>query len=155
MASKMELQKVTKSWLALNLKMDRRTIDKRLSDVKPCEMSGRVEKYYLWDVLRPLANPDAELGGTHEDLTAARTRKETAAAIKLERENAIKAGEIADMADVIEGWQDLVGAFRAKMMSLPAQLGNRCANMDRGKVEDEARKLTWAALDELSREFEK
>ena len=150
--SRMELMEFSKSQLAANCKMDRRTIDKRLTGLKPHRKSGKVEFYFLAAVGPLIFNPSAELGGDHLDLTKEKAGLAKAQKIRIERENAVKEGVLADMEETVEVWQNHIGAARAKLLSLPAQLSNRCVGLDRGEIEDEARKLITAALEELSRD---
>ena len=150
--SKMELIEFSQSQLATNCKMDRRTVAKRLTGIVPHRTSGKNGFYYLSDVGLAIFNPSAELGGDHLDLTKEKAGLAKAQKLKIERENAIKAGDTADMIEVKASWQDHIGSARAKLLSLPAQLANRCAGLDRGEIEDEARKLINAALEELSRD---
>lgn len=83
-------------------------------------------------------------------LDAARTRLASAQADKAEAENAVRSGELVEIAIVKREWSDLVQAFRAKHLAIPAKVSPQLVNI--GNVSVIAARLT-AAYAEASREL--
>lgn len=80
-----------------------------------------------------------------------RQRLAAAQAEKIERENAIRRGEVVDVLEVEKEWAAFTVACRSRLLGLPAKLGPRLATItDPAKVADEIRKEIREALDELS-----
>ena len=134
MAGKMEPILFTRGQLATNCKMDKRTISKRLVGIEPSGRKGKSDLFYLWDVGRALFNPSAELGGTHEELTAAKTRESMSRTEKIDRENALAVGEIINGAEVDARIDEIGAAIGGGFRAFPAQLANRVQGLTAPEV---------------------
>jgi phage terminase Nu1 subunit (DNA packaging protein) len=97
----------------------------------------------LRDVLRTAMEQDA--------LDLARTRQHSAQADKLEMENAVRRGDLADVNDVRHAWAELVLALRAKLLTMPTKLATQLTNVsDPNIVATRLRSEVNAALLELA-----
>ena len=140
---------LTKTELAKNCKMDLRTINKRIAKVEPAKLKGKRGQWFLFQVGKAIFAPDAELGGTHDDLTSEKTRLTRVHAEKNELELKLMQKEVCSIPEWEAEAADFLGACRAKLLSLPAQLANRITG-DRAEIEEVARDLVFQALGELS-----
>ncbi len=152
MATKMEPIKFTKAQLALNCKMSERTLAKRLVGVEPCGKNGKSELFYLWDVGRPLFNPDAELGGTQQELTAQKTRESAARTEKLDRENLLAKGEVVLGSDVDQRISDIGAALGGGFRAFPALLANRVHGLSVNEIKVIADEMLRDILSALQKE---
>ncbi len=92
----------------------------------------------------------AKLGGSNE-FDDQRQRLAAAQAERVENENAVRRGELADMNDVARFWTECIANARAKLLSLPAKLGPRLVNIgDAGTIANALRGDINAALAELA-----
>jgi phage terminase Nu1 subunit (DNA packaging protein) len=86
-----------------------------------------------------------------DDFENQRERLAAAQAERVEMENAIRRGQLAECAAVQAGWADHIAAARAKLLSLPAKLGPQLTNIsDASVAADKIRADIYAAIDELS-----
>lgn len=86
-----------------------------------------------------------------KDYNVERTRKEAAAADKIEMENAVARGELVPAADVEKGWTDILSRVKTRMMQVPYT----CAmvvvgDMDMASVQSKIREAVRDALMEMS-----
>jgi phage terminase Nu1 subunit (DNA packaging protein) len=80
-----------------------------------------------------------------------RERLAAAQAEKVETENRVRRGELADMADVSAAWQDHILAAKSKLLSMPAKLGPQLVNIaDAGTIAGRIRAEVHFALLELA-----
>lgn len=86
-----------------------------------------------------------------KDYNVERTRKEAAAADKIEMENAVSRGELVPAADVEKGWTDILSRVKTRMMQVPYT----CAmvvvgDTDMASVQSKIREAVRDALMEMS-----
>lgn len=90
------------------------------------------------------------LNGEAGDLASEKTRLTRAQAEKTEIETARLKGELVLLADAERGWTALVGAFRAKMLTLPPRASPVVVNKKEREVERILTDMVYEALAELS-----
>lgn len=90
------------------------------------------------------------LNGEAGDLASEKTRLTKAQAEKTEIETARLKGELVSLADAERGWSALVGAFRAKMLTLPPRASLVVMNKKEREVERILTDMVYEALAELS-----
>lgn len=90
------------------------------------------------------------LNGEAGDLASEKTRLTKAQAEKTEIETARLKGELVSLADAERGWSALVGAFRAKMLTLPPRASLVVLNKKEREVERILTDMVYEALAELS-----
>lgn len=122
-----QAQEWTVNGLSVELKLDRRTVAKRLEKVPPCRTEGIAKYYRLVDAAPALLVP--ELRGSRVSADGkvidfnderARLTKEQADKIEMENERLRKElGSVAAMRRLIER---LVGGANARLGALPAKL---------------------------------
>jgi hypothetical protein len=140
--------------LSVELGIDRRTLGKKLSNLRPDgegqEAGKTVRRWHLAHVLdhlqadRPIAEaPDVRTG---------RARLVQAQARKMELEVAAMENRLIPEDDVVPGWQLLLSSFRARCLSIPSKLAPRLVVMNERKDVQTALNIEIrAALSELSR----
>ena len=103
------------------------------------------------DPARPRTRPELAPLPATMSYQAARTLKEEYAALhrKLEYEQAC--GKLLPVDQVVQAWQQLVAAFRAKCLSLPSRLAPMLAMSERGEIHKALTAAVREALEELSR----
>lgn len=99
-------------------------------------------------------SPDGGLPSAKKDYNAERTRKEAAAADKIEMENALSRGELVRASDVEKGWSDILSRVKTRVMQVPYT----CAMMvvgdnDLASVQAKIRDVVRDALLELSTDW--
>jgi phage terminase Nu1 subunit (DNA packaging protein) len=90
------------------------------------------------------------LGGEAGDLTVEKTRLTRAQAEKAEIEAARLKGELISIADAERGWSALVGAFRAKALTIPPLGALALLNKEEKEIERLLTDMVYEALAELS-----
>lgn len=86
------------------------------------------------------------------DLVSERARLAKAQADRLEIELTAKRGDLISLDKAIQGWSDLVNAFRQKMLTLPVRASNAIPDIaDRSGAERIITGMMHEALSELSR----
>ena len=90
------------------------------------------------------------LNGEAGDLASEKTRLTRAQAEKTEIETARMKGELVSLADAERGWSALVGAFRAKMLTLPPRAATAVLNKAEKEAERILTNMVYEALAELS-----
>ena len=108
----------------------------------------------MWDVGRAIFNPDAELGGTYEELTAQKTKESKARTELLERKNAIKAGDVIPGPEVDDLISELAGAIGGGFRAFPAQLANQGAGLPAPELKELATGMVRDILASLKAEAE-
>ena len=89
--------------------------------------------------------------GTDTDFDDQRQRLAAAQAEKVEHENAIRRGELADLRDVARVWDDGVSAARSKLLALPTKVSPQLVNIaDANVIATAVRTEIYAALAELA-----
>lgn len=90
---------------------------------------------------------------SESDFDNQRERLAAAQAEKVETENALRRGELADMAAVLSVWVDHIMNARAKLLALPAKLGPQLVNCaDAASIAGKIRHEVYASLNELAHE---
>lgn len=89
-----------------------------------------------------------------KDYNAERTRKEAAAADKIEMENAVARGELVPAADVEKGWADILSRVKTRMMQIPYTCAMMVAGMtDMAAIQEVIREAVRDALLEMSADW--
>lgn len=150
----MQAELWTLSGLAVELGRDRRSLARDLEGLDPDKSEhkgGRTER--RWRMRRVVEHLFRPQGGAvaAEDFDNQRERLAAAQAERVEMENAIRRGELAECAAVAAGWAEHIAAARAKLLSLPAKLGPQLTNIsDASVAADKIRAEVYAAIDELA-----
>ena len=85
------------------------------------------------------------------DPQAERARKDKASADGIEIRNQVMLGQLVDKDSLVEHWADMVGAARAKLLSLPTKLATvAVASNDLEEIQHGAEKLVREVLEELA-----
>lgn len=149
----MQAELWTLSGLSVELERDRRSLARDLEGLDPDKVEhkgGRTERRWrMRRVVEHLYRQGPALApGDHENQ---RERLAAAQAERVEMENAIRRGQLAECAAVQAGWADHIAAARAKLLSMPAKLGPQLTNItDAGIAADKIRAEVYAAIDELA-----
>lgn len=114
----MQKQKWTISGLALELGVDRRTLGKKLHNLKPIDSSGRIKYYHLADVHKLLTTPEDDEPGNYEQH---RTRLAKAQADKTELEVQTLRANLLPAEEVLAEIQNMVTACRARLLAIPTK----------------------------------
>jgi len=86
-----------------------------------------------------------------DDYDDQRQRLAAAQAEKVEHENSVRRGQLADMVAVHRQWTDYVANARAKLLGVPSKLGSRLVNIgDANVITAAIRAEIYASLVELS-----
>jgi phage terminase Nu1 subunit (DNA packaging protein) len=127
--------------------VDRRTIKRRLEDLKPIK-EGRAFLYESREAL-----PLLFLSKDEYDLSKERARLAFWQANKTELESEVLKGELIPADQVWQQWERMVSNFRAKMLSLPTKTGHLLLNIaDFEEIEAILKNHVYEALKELSHE---
>jgi phage terminase Nu1 subunit (DNA packaging protein) len=150
----MQAELWTLSGLSVELGRDRRTLARDLEGLDPDKLEhkgGRTERRWrMRRVVEHLYRQGPSLAAT-DDFENQRERLAAAQAERVEMENAIRRGQLAECAAVQAGWADHIAAARAKLLSLPAKLGPQLTNIsDASVAADKIRADIYAAIDELA-----
>ena len=167
----MARQLYSKSALATELGVDRRTLDARIDTMAPAEIGPRgAQLYYLKDVFRAfmvaaedaaaqrkrrslLPSPSSDPldpKAHNQDLASAKLRREQAEAELAEIKVAKERGVLIEADRVESLWGNLVVAMRAKMLSLPGRASVQTEGMSVKAVERRLDDLVREALAELA-----
>lgn len=141
-----------KSWsvsgLAVELKVDRRTVAAALAGVEPADEDGRGKRYFMADAVHALYGGGAE-GAVKLDLTQESAALKKTQREKIEVEIAVLKGELIPANHVSHIWGKFIGACRAKLVGLPSTAAVRVVGLTLREVELELRDLVHQALAEL------
>jgi len=110
----------TVSALAVEFKMDRRTVAARLAGVKPAESKGNSKRYRMEDAAKALLGkiPTAEGVLSYDE---ARARKVAAEAELAEIELQKERGDVLPVEVVNAINDEIYGNFRSRMLAVPAK----------------------------------
>ena len=150
----MQAELWTINGLAVELDRDRRSLARDLEGLKPDEETRQgartVRRYRMARVVAHLYRATAATGEL-EDFETQRERLAAAQAEKVEMENAVRRGELAEVAKVHAVWTDHVAAARAKLLAMPTKLGPQLTNVaDARVISARVRAEVHAALAELA-----
>ncbi len=87
---------------------------------------------------------------TQPELNDQRQRLAAAQAEKVEHENAVRRGELADMRQVERYWSGCIANARARLLKLPTDIAASVTHEHRAAVQEAARRAVHDALTELS-----
>ncbi|MGH8588727.1 MAG: hypothetical protein ACREXX_05115 [Gammaproteobacteria bacterium] len=146
--------------LATELGISSRVLGKRLSDLKPDaeeQQAGRVVR--RWRLARVLRHLETAGGGNgaaqkpalpRSQYEAARALREeyTARLRKLEYQRV--SGELISAGEVLAAWQQLVAAFRSRMLYLPSKLAPQLEMRESRYIQTILTAAVREALEELS-----
>ncbi len=65
---------------------------------------------------------NGRIDGDVGDLNSEKTRLTRAQAVKIERENALQDGQLIPFNEAVQGWSELIGAAKSKLLNLPSRL---------------------------------
>lgn len=133
------------SALAVEFRLDRRTVAGRVADIEPVSETGNAKLYRLADVAGVLVGD-----GKPADFEDARTRKMSADAILAELEVAKARREVAAIGIIAGVVADEYGAVRAKMLGIPDKMA---PILDTTEGADAKRELLRAAIHEALEEL--
>lgn len=142
--------------LAVELGRDRRSLARDLDSLEPDKTERRGSKIdRRWRMKRVIehlyrnhsvVDPGAEQfdGDQRQRLAAAQAEKH-------EMENAVRRGQLADVAKVQAAWAEHIAAARAKLLSMPPKLGPQLTNVaDPNIISTRIRVEVNAAINELA-----
>ncbi len=155
----------SKTKLAAELGVDRRTLDKRLEDMPPAKEGARNAKlYYLKDVFNAFmaaAEADAmksrravtpeDKADAADEMASAKLRQALADAEMAEVKLALLRGDLVEAERVEAVWANLATAFRGRLLSLPSRAALQTSGLSVKDVERRLDDMIHEALDELSR----
>lgn len=149
----MQAELWTLSGLAVELGRDRRSLARDLEGLDPDKTDrkgGRVER--RWRMRRAVEHLyRVSAGAEGEDFDDQRQRLAAAQAEKVERENAVRRGELVEASKVVAGIGEHIAAARAKLLSMPTKLGPQLLNIqDANLAASRIRSEVYAALTELA-----
>ena len=137
----------TVTGLASELGRDRRTISGALRDVPPDGKSGRFDAWYLTTAIRALSGS----GDDRFDLTAERARLAAAQAERVERQNAVEAGEFIRVASFNRMATAAFLIVRGRLLGIAPRLAPLwSAKATAAEAQEILRKEIYATLDELA-----
>jgi hypothetical protein len=139
----------TLSGLAVELRMDRRALGKRLTGVAAAGTFRKSPTYLMADVVAVVFGPGGDDGDGKLDLNAESARLKKAQADKTELEVLVLQGDLLPGHVVAETWTDFVTAARAKFVTLPSTAAPRVVGMTVREAEAELRQLVNQGLGEL------
>lgn len=133
----------TLSWLAVELRRDRRSLARDIEDLPPDsvrKVGGKTERrWFLSRVVEHLARSnDADELDAEAELAGLRFEQKNKTAL----ENAAKRGQLLDAGLVYRAWETLLVGIRARMLSVPTKLAAELAviadaNAIRARLTDE------------------
>lgn len=137
--------------LSVELGRDRRALARDLEGLKPDEETRKGKRTdRRWKLARVIAHLYASVEADI-DFDNQRERLAAAQAEKVEMENAVRRGTLADVAAVQGVWADHILAARAKLLSLPSKLGPQLTNAtDPAAIAGRIRAEIYVALNELA-----
>lgn len=136
------------SALAVELRMDRRTVAGIVARLKPTGESGKAKLYAMADVVEAKVASGAP---APTDFDEAKARKMSADAILAEIEVAKARGEVVSLSVVEKVAADEYAALRAKLLSLPDKMAPLCETTPGVDGKRELlRRCVVEALEELS-----
>jgi len=142
--------------LATELGISSRVVGRRLSDLAPDQVeqqAGRQVKFWrLARVLKHLKAADRTTAGSSgEKADTQRARLTRARVRKAEIEIAALERSLLPFDEVVQAWQQLVAAFRAKCLALPSKMAPRLAMSHTREIQAALTAAVREALEELSR----
>ena len=139
--------------LSVELGISSRVLGRRLSDLAPDDVElqdGRqVKRWRLARALKHLRADRAIVGPATADPERARLAR--ARARKAELEVASLERSLLPFDEVVEAWQQLVAAFRAKCLALPSKMAPRLVMSETRIIQAALTAAVREALEELSR----
>jgi phage terminase Nu1 subunit (DNA packaging protein) len=148
----MQTETFTLTWLAQQLKRDRRSLGQELEGLAPDEEIERGERTERrWYLHRIFEHYREKWGGGSDGEEDQRQRLAAAQAERYEMENEERRGGLISVAEAQALWSEHISAARAKLLSMPTKLGPQLINVtDPNIVASRIRAEVCAALDELA-----
>ena len=137
------------SALAVEFRMDRRTIAGRMKDCQPIETKGNT-KYWLMADAAPAVFSPAASDGKKLDITKETARLKSAQANKTELEVEVLKGTLISAEVIGQTWADYSGACRAKFIGIPSKAATQLVGLDVPEAERLLREFIFEALEELT-----
>jgi hypothetical protein len=140
--------------LSIELGIDRRTLSKKLADLRPDDEGiegGKTRRWHLAHALKHLQAVDRATAAEGQSVLAGRARLVRARARRAELEVAALERDLLPFDEVVQAWEMLVAAFRAKCLALPSKLAPRLAMSETREIQAALTAAVREALEELSR----
>lgn len=128
------------SKLSEELKLDRRTVSKRLGSLAPAKKNQTLKVFYLADVVNLLiaqaveaakpAESDAPAEEEGDAIGREKLRLTRAQADKMELELAVARGEVIPATEVETIWSNISAAIKAKMNAIPSRAAQSVIGME-------------------------
>lgn len=137
--------------LAEELQIDRRTISKRLADIKPASLARNAKLYRLRDSIPALATDlIQDLPRVDRTYQEAKRRRELALAKLSELELAEKEGRLADVNKLAEHWARTGSNIRNRLLSIPTTAAPQVVGVTITQAQAIIAGLIYDALMDLS-----
>lgn len=136
----------TANFWAVQLGQSDKAVRRALSGVEPDGMRGREQPTYTLAKIFEALVPKGD-AGEYDDQ---RQRLAAAQAEKVERENAVRAGELVEASKVVAGVGEHINAARTRLLRLPGAIAAQMPPDQRASLEATARRLVYEALNELA-----
>ena len=147
---------VNKQRLQAILGKDHKTILKWQKEGMPVQREGERGQSNDYDTGKVIDWLVKRASETATALEIARVRHTNAQAEKTELEVEVLKGNLIPLETMKIEWGDVVGAFRAKMLAMPSNLGHRLAALrEPRKIEKALKESIYEALAELAKYEEK
>lgn len=130
----LERQLWTVNGLSVELQFDRRTLGKKLSDLDPAKVSGKIKYYYMADVHKHLIGG---AGGGHK-IDDYKLRKEKAGAEMAEIELGLMKDEIIYVNELQDHLTPMLSNFRGRALNMPRKLAAQLASVTDAVTIEEA-----------------
>lgn len=134
------------SGLSVELKMDRRTLGKRLEGLDPVRINGRSSLYMMSDVVEHMAGQSELLDLAQEQAKLNAARRE-----KVELETAVIKKELCSFEEVELLWAEQITNAKTKLLALPHKAAHQViAASDFIEAQNILQQLVDESLNELS-----
>ena len=144
-AADVELTRLNQQQIAFICGVTSRSVRDWADAPRNSDGTYNAQEFIAWFVQRSSG------GDGEREFNNQRERLAAAQAEKVETENRLRRGELADTKQIIEMWSGILAAVRAKLLSMPNKLGPQLVNNnDPAAIVNRIRSEVYAALDELS-----
>jgi len=144
-AADVELTKLNQQQIAFICGVTSRSIRDWADAPRNADGTYNAQEFVAWFLQRSSGgNGEREHNNQRERLAAAQAEK-------VETENRVRRGELADTKQMIEMWSGVLAAVRAKLLSMPTKLGPQLVNTaEPAIIVGRIRAEIYSALDELA-----
>jgi len=144
-AAEVELTKLNQQQIAFICGVTSRSIRDWADAPRNSDGTYNAQDFIAWFIQRSSG------GNGEKEFNTQRERLAAAQAEKVETENRIRRGELADTKQMLEMWSGVLAAVRAKLLSLPTKLGPQLVNTaEPAIIASRIRTEVYSALDELA-----